>query len=76
MPPAAPLNLPGETAVTVEEDRMVAPDGSGKLKKKVTAGPAGAAGPSMSPEERAMEDARALASELSPWQCRLSCALT
>lgn len=66
MPPAAPLNLPGETAVTVEEDRMVAPDGSGKLKKKVTAGPGGAAGPSMSPEERAMEDARALASELSP----------
>lgn len=61
--PAGPLNLPGDTAVTVEEDRANAPDGSNKLKKKVTAGPAIAAGPSLSPEERAMEEARNLASK-------------
>lgn len=59
-PGAGPLNLPGETAVAVEEERTTAPDGSNKLKKKVTAGP-----PVMplSSEERAMEDARTLASE-------------
>jgi hypothetical protein len=54
--------------MAVEEDLVTAPDGSNKLKKKVNAGPAGAGGPSgpggkmLSPEEKAMEDARALAS--------------
>jgi hypothetical protein len=53
------LNLPGETAIAVEEERTTAPDGSNKLKKKITAGP-----PAMplSNEEKAMEDARTLAS--------------
>lgn len=59
-PGAGLLNLPGDTAIPVEEERMAAPDGSNKLKKKPTAGPPAL---SLSNEEKAMEDARVLASE-------------
>jgi hypothetical protein len=48
--------------MAVEEDLVTAPDGSNKLKKKVNAGPSGPGGKMLSPEEKAMEDARALAS--------------
>jgi hypothetical protein len=60
IPTAAPLNLPGDIAV--DNDGPMVPPAPGKLKKNGAAGPAG---PSMSPEERAMEDARSLASESS-----------
>jgi hypothetical protein len=61
------LNLPGNTAVGVEEE-TTAPDGSNKLKKNVTVGPPPGAGPSgtssnLTPQEKAMEDARTLASK-------------
>lgn len=59
-PPATGLlNLPGETAVAVGEERTTMPDGSNKLKKKVTAGPLAMP---MSNEEKAVEEARTLAS--------------
>jgi len=58
-PPAVPLNLPGDT--TMEEAMNMAPDESNKLRKKVPGGAAGAAG--LTPQEKAMEDARNLASK-------------
>jgi hypothetical protein len=61
--PAGPLNLPGDSSM--EEVMNVAPDDTNKLRKKVPGGPgpAGAAGPSgLTPQEKAMEDARTLAS--------------
>jgi len=61
--PALPLNLPGDSTV-MDEQTNVVPDDSNKLRKKVPGGPGAAAGPSgLTPQEKAMEDVRVLASE-------------
>lgn len=68
-PPAGMLNLPGETGsnAAVADESITGVDASNKLKKPVKGGPPGApgaAGPSgLSPQEKAMEDARSLASK-------------
>jgi hypothetical protein len=68
-PPAAGmLNLPGETGsnAAVVDESITGADAGNKLKKPVkggSPGAPGAAGPSgLSPQEKAMEDARSLAS--------------
>jgi hypothetical protein len=71
-PPAGPLNLPGDTSM--EEAMNMAPDESSKLRKKVPGGIGGAAGPSgLTPQEKAMEDVRTLASKSTVSLTSLPC---
>jgi hypothetical protein len=61
-------NLNLSVGETVETEMITPPDGANKLKKKVTTGGGGSAGPTGSPAmtgEQAFDDAKALASECS-----------